>query len=780
MLGGVRSAPEHAGDRFGRVRLNSWIMPTKYSATGTWPAVWQERYSYDIGGRRTSRHQVRTNESRDGLDWNIDFDRLNRVVTAWKGTWRANGSGGVFTRRPSSQQWSLDELGHWTRYVLDSDNNGTFGGGSGVTDSENRRTHSSANELTTYQTQSSNNWSLGTLPSNRRTVGYDGAGNLRATRRGGTQANFSDASILSERYTVDAWNRITRKETVTFGEGVYQINYTYNGLGWLVKEHQKDVSSAPDKRRWIYYSPSWQPIVELEDWSPESGAPAPSVERKSEQFWGLRNVNDAVLRRCDTDLNGVWNSADETAGGGAFYQLTDSLFSVVAHIRASDGSVACRFSYDAYGRVRVHLPSDFNGDGVVNATDLGDTLDPGHGFLGAYAAGKPPADINGDGEVNADDESEFSKSYDADAERSTSGPGAWGPCVLRIGFCGYVQDFNYQTHWLARNRWYESDQGRWLTRDPAGYIDGLSMYMYVRCNPFGLVDPMGLAADGAEYRARQRERQSSERGTVLSKEERAAVDAVGSAVGKAWGVAQDLAPHQTGALKAVGGMAQGMVSFTSGLVTDPVSTATSLPRNMKTGFEDSIKRVLSAGFGEDGHGRKLNPRERVEMGAEGVTELLPNLLGIKVLGRGMRAPAAAPAAAGEGAGAATETVVAGETGAAVSGAKGASPAPTANGGSAAARTSIKNVAKTANPISRPFADRLTDYQQNPGRWKPESVHAEPGASVRSRGGASEQIIYRNTETGETIVRHRVTNSQGKVLEDHFRPGYKPRMDEVEP
>ena len=44
---------------------------------------------------------------------------------------------------------------------------------------------------------------------------------------------------------------------------------------------------------------------------------------------------------------------------------------------------------------------------------------------------------------------------------------------------------------------------------------------------------------------------------------------------------------------------------------------------------------------------------------------------------------------------------------------------------------------------------------------------------------SEQIIYRNTQTGESMVRHRITNASGRILEDHFRPNYKPRVGEVD-
>lgn len=88
-----------------------------------------------------------------------------------------------------------------------------------------------------------------------------------------------------------------------------------------------------------------------------------------------------------------------------------------------------------------------------------------------------------------------------------------------------------------------------------------------------------------------------------------------------------------------------------------------------------------------------------------------------------------------------------------------------------------SVPQTTGP--RRFTDRLADYNQNPDNWRPQSIHAEPAISIRARGGVSEQIIYRNTETGESLIRHRVTDASGRVLDDHFRPNYKPRIGEVD-
>ena len=44
-----------------------------------------------------------------------------------------------------------------------------------------------------------------------------------------------------------------------------------------------------------------------------------------------------------------------------------------------------------------------------------------------------------------------------------------------------------------RHREFCSALGRWLTRDPLGYVDGMSVYQYVRSAPLVSVDPAGLA-----------------------------------------------------------------------------------------------------------------------------------------------------------------------------------------------------------------------------------------------------------------------------------------------
>ena len=47
--------------------------------------------------------------------------------------------------------------------------------------------------------------------------------------------------------------------------------------------------------------------------------------------------------------------------------------------------------------------------------------------------------------------------------------------------------------YLARNRWNSPPLGRWIERDPLGYVDGMGLYAYVRAGPLVWADPWGLS-----------------------------------------------------------------------------------------------------------------------------------------------------------------------------------------------------------------------------------------------------------------------------------------------
>ncbi len=62
-----------------------------------------------------------------------------------------------------------------------------------------------------------------------------------------------------------------------------------------------------------------------------------------------------------------------------------------------------------------------------------------------------------------------------------------------ILFAGYRLDTETGLHHV-RHRYYHSALGRWTSRDPAGYVDGMSLYVYVGGEPINARDPLGLAA----------------------------------------------------------------------------------------------------------------------------------------------------------------------------------------------------------------------------------------------------------------------------------------------
>ncbi|MCC5831338.1 MAG: RHS repeat-associated core domain-containing protein, partial [Phycisphaeraceae bacterium] len=63
-----------------------------------------------------------------------------------------------------------------------------------------------------------------------------------------------------------------------------------------------------------------------------------------------------------------------------------------------------------------------------------------------------------------------------------------------ILFAGYR--YNPETgYYHVRHREYHPMLGRWMQRDPLGYVDGGNLYEYVRSGPVRYVDPRGLASD---------------------------------------------------------------------------------------------------------------------------------------------------------------------------------------------------------------------------------------------------------------------------------------------
>ena len=148
----------------------------------------------------------------------------------------------------------------------------------------------------------------------------------------------------------------------------------------------------------------------------------------------------------ETDTSGVmqrWyiygNYIDEVlrmsdSSGNDYYYLHDHLYSPAVLVE-HNGTVVERYEYDAYGACRVLEPN----------------FAPDPDGLSDYAN-----------------------------------------CYLFTGRRLDILDANSLKIQYNRNRYYDPETGRWLTHDPEGYRDSLSLYEYGSSSPIAFVDPGGL------------------------------------------------------------------------------------------------------------------------------------------------------------------------------------------------------------------------------------------------------------------------------------------------
>ena len=125
------------------------------------------------------------------------------------------------------------------------------------------------------------------------------------------------------------------------------------------------------------------------------------------------------------------------------YYTTGANFNVAALVD-TDGNPVERYMYDPYGKVTI--------------------------LNGAYGA-----------DDDVDNETVFE--WDEDGDRLSD-------VANDILYCGYRND--PQTGLFhVRNRYHDPFLGRFISRDPAGYQDGMSLYEYCRSGPLGATDAEG-------------------------------------------------------------------------------------------------------------------------------------------------------------------------------------------------------------------------------------------------------------------------------------------------
>ena len=417
------------------------------------PAIVSLGSGYDRGSSRTHAYDMRTG-SQWPMSHQYDSDDLDRLAEARRGTW--SQAGPTFTVGDQSQKWTLDPLGNWASFWA-SANSDPLGSGLFPSGLREDRTHNEVNELLERELPAS----AGTLD-----LTYDAAGNMTLQEREKTGGGTETLT-----YTWDAWNRLMRVEV---DEDV-RSESEYNGLTHrTVQRADTTGNGVLDQERRFTYDASWRIAEELID-DDFDADPGDGPDRRVQSIWGNRYIDDLILRRIDDDLDGDYDHD--------WYHLTDVQFSTVAVIAprtSQNARIHERLTYDAYGRARHHWGHDVDGDGAITTSGTGSdraiiqaihTTSMTGSVNISESAYRAEADINRDGVINAADESALGSAKAALAHGEISDRSSSGPASI-IGWCGYV--FIPETQFYhVRFRVYDTGLGRWKSRDPMGYVDGM-------------------------------------------------------------------------------------------------------------------------------------------------------------------------------------------------------------------------------------------------------------------------------------------------------------------
>jgi len=235
-----------------------------------------------------------------------------------------------------------------------------------------------------------------------------------------------------------------------------------------------------------------------------------SDQTLKQHVWGLQYIDELVQIAINTAPTNNNNCVH------TFYVCQDANFNVMG-VLTRTGRLIERYEYTPYGQRTIYshawYAADFDDDGDVDSTDqtiqstnwgTGTTLEEG--------------DANGDGTVGLLDlgmlTDELGEAVPADdplvmqphmeSYRNQYHGVAFGIISLcDIGHQGLMHD--KETGLIYnRRRMLHPRLARFMQRDPIGYVDGMSLYEYVRSGPVVRVDPLGLGACNMSFIGEER------------------------------------------------------------------------------------------------------------------------------------------------------------------------------------------------------------------------------------------------------------------------------------
>jgi RHS repeat-associated protein len=358
------------------------------------------------------------------------------------------------------QQWTLDQVGNWDIAKLDRNGDTDFVDAGDYNDD---RTHNDVNELTARDTDD------------------NGTDNFTLTYfKTGAMNNDGE----NYKYVWDAWGRL--RKVLNRSNDALVTEYRYNGLGFRITEYLE----ASTVTHHMVYDERWRIVATYreDDADPKEVFVHHAAGLSS---YGSSSYIDAVILR-DADLNTLWTS--QSNGLDTRHYYCQNWRADVSVIIDDSATIVERVMYSPYG-VPFGIPA---GDLVTGATlqqpadGTVDGVDAGI-LTGNYSGSWNYCDLDNDGDVDAADGTVLSNH-----NGFTLGWGVMSHLLYhnRLGYAGYVFDGALAgTKWHVRHRVLESVLGRWLRRDPLGYVDGSNKLTYALSTPVTRVDPKGLYAD---------------------------------------------------------------------------------------------------------------------------------------------------------------------------------------------------------------------------------------------------------------------------------------------
>jgi RHS repeat-associated protein len=286
---------------------------------GTSTDVDRLKHGYDRVGNRLYRQNTVATANGAAFDELYTYDGVNRLHEMERGT--LNGTQSAILSPVFTECWTQDSTANWSGY-----RQGTNPGSWNLVQ---QRSVNKVNEIVSFANSVGSAWA---------TPAYDPAGNMTTFPKASDPTTAQTAAY-------DAWYRL-----VKVSEGMNTVAaYQYDGVNRRTVQQNYTSGTLTDTRHLYYTTPGKWQVIE------ERIGTAAVPER---QFvWGLRYVDDLVLRDRDTNGDGTLDERQ--------YALQDANWNVTAIINSS-GSVQERYAYSPHG-VPVFLTSSFGSRSSSNS-----------------------------------------------------------------------------------------------------------------------------------------------------------------------------------------------------------------------------------------------------------------------------------------------------------------------------------------------------------------------------------------------------------------------------